>query len=80
MDAVQSKLIRCFSLTFPFLPTESITRCSAQTVAQWDSVAQITLLTLIAEEFEIEIDFEEFENALSFETLANRLRERDSSV
>jgi len=42
-------------------------------MADWDSVAQVTLLTVIGEEFGIEIDFEEFEGATSFEEIANRI-------
>ena len=42
-------------------------------MADWDSVAQVTLLTVIGEEFGIEVDFEEFEGATSFEELARRL-------
>lgn len=42
-------------------------------MADWDSVAQVTLLTVIGEEFGIEIDFEEFEGATSFQELENRL-------
>ncbi len=38
-----------------------------------DSVAQVTLLTLIGEEFGMDIDFLEFEGATSFEALAERL-------
>jgi acyl carrier protein len=42
-------------------------------VAEWDSLAQVTLLTLIGEEFEIYIDFEEFEDATSFTALVDRI-------
>ena len=72
------KLTRCFSLAFPALPAESIPTASVQTVPEWDSIAQITLLTLIGEEFGLEIDFEEFGDAASFEALASRLRLRSS--
>jgi acyl carrier protein len=77
MDTVTTKLTRCFSLAFPSLPAESIPAASVQTVPEWDSIAQITLLTLIGEEFGLQVDFEEFEDALSFEQLSNRLRSQD---
>lgn len=76
MDSVATKLARCFSLAFPELPQESIPTATAESVERWDSMAQITLLSLVGEEFGIEIDFEEFEGADSFKALAERLRQR----
>jgi acyl carrier protein len=73
MDPVRDKLSRCFSLAFPQLQPDQYANASAENVEGWDSVAQVTLLTLIGEEFGIAIDFEEFEGATSFEALAGRL-------
>ncbi len=74
MDDVRVRLARCFGLVFPELDPTLIETASATTVAAWDSLAQVTLLTLIGEEFEREIDFEEFEGATSFEALARALQ------
>ena len=74
MDDVRVKLGRCFALAFPKLDPGQYPTASAQTVKEWDSVAQLTLLNLIAEEFEREIDLEEFEEATSFEALASALQ------
>ena len=73
MDNTRTRLERCFALTFPRLDPSQCATASADTMADWDSVAQITLLTVIGEEFGIEIDFEEFEGATSFEEFARRL-------
>lgn len=73
MENTRAKLERCFALTFPRLDPSQYATASAETMADWDSVAQVTLLTVIGEEFGIEIDFEEFEGATSFEELSNRL-------
>ena len=73
MDNTRTRLERCFSLTFPKLDPRQYATASAQTMADWDSVAQVTLLTVIGEEFGIDIDFEEFEGATSFQELENRL-------
>jgi acyl carrier protein len=70
MDTTQNKLARCFALVFPKLDPSMYTTASAQNMAEWDSIAQLNLLTLIGEEFDREIDFEEFEGANSFEALA----------
>ncbi len=74
MDNVRDKLSRCFARTFPALDPSQYAAASAQNVSQWDSVTQLTLLTLIGEEFGREIDFEEFEGATSFEALARALQ------
>ncbi len=76
MDDVRDKLARCFALVFPDLAPHLYSEASAATVAGWDSLAQVTLLTLIGEEFGRDIDFEEFEGATSFEALARALQDQ----
>ena len=39
----------------------------------WDSLAHITLLTVINEEFGVDVDFEEFEGATSFAAILERV-------
>lgn len=73
MDKIRAKLTECFLLVFPNLDPNHIESASADTVKEWDSVAQVNLLTVIGEEFGIDIDYEEFEGANSFEELARRL-------
>jgi acyl carrier protein len=68
------KLARCFALAFPKLDPSLYAAASARNMAEWDSIAQLNLLTLIGEEFVREIDFEEFEGADSFEALARVLQ------
>ncbi len=74
MDDVRDKLGRCFALAFPKLDPSQYAAASAENMSGWDSIAQLTLLNLIGEEFEREIDFEEFEGATSFEALARALQ------
>jgi acyl carrier protein len=76
MDETATKLESCFRVVFPALDPAAITSATVNRVPQWDSVAQITLLNLIGEEFGIDIDFEEFEGADSFAEMLARLRER----
>lgn len=75
MDTIRAKLAHCFSLAFPQLEPASYPSASAANVPGWDSFAQVTLLSLIGEEFGINVDFEEFEGATSFEAIAARLYE-----
>ena len=72
MDEQQRRLADCFAAVFPELSKEEILRASPSTVKSWDSVAVVTLLAVIEEEFGITIDeddpskFDSFENILSY--------------
>ncbi len=72
---IREKLDHCFSLAFPQIDPSRRAGASVDNTAGWDSVAQVTLLTLIGEEFGIEIDFEEFDGVTSFDALASRIQE-----
>jgi acyl carrier protein len=62
----KEKLLKCFSSVFPELNSVEIESASIETTNGWDSIAQVTLLTLVSEEFGLEVDFEKFEDATSF--------------
>lgn len=66
----KQKLTNCFRVVFPTLPETSIPSASVATVAAWDSIAAITLLHVIEEEFQIEVDLERLAELNSFEALA----------
>lgn len=75
MDTTIEKLINCFSLVFPRLPVSQIPVATADNIAEWDSIAQINLMSIAAEEFDIDPDYEQFEGATSFEAFLERLRQ-----
>jgi len=75
MNNVAERLATCFKLVFPNLDANQIPTATSENVSDWDSAAQVNLLSLIGEEFDMDIDFEEFEGATSFAALADRLRE-----
>ena len=72
MDEQQRRLADCFAAVFPELSKEEILQASSSTVKSWDSVAVVTLLAVIEEEFGITIDdddpskFDSFQNILSY--------------
>jgi len=74
MDSVTEKLNRCFAATFPTLDPGKYAAASVENLSEWDSIKQLTLLTVIGEEFGREIDFEEFEDANSYEALIGILQ------
>ncbi len=75
-DAHHERLVGCFEQVFPDLSRSAIPASTQDTVAAWDSIAQVTLISLIGEEFGIDIDFEEFEDATSFAAILEVVRGR----
>jgi acyl carrier protein len=86
MDEQQRRLANCFSAVFPELSNEEIIHASSATVQSWDSVAVVTLLTVIEEEFGISIEeddpakFDSFQRMLSYLQEAERKRQSPSDV
>jgi len=76
MNPIHARLIHCFSLVFPALPPEQIRAATPRNVAAWDSVAAISLVNVIEEEFNTQIDFEDMAELNSFDAIANYLTER----
>lgn len=79
MDETKERLARCFRLVFPGLkvPAES---ASQETVPEWDSVASITLMNVVEEEFGIQMDFEAVSDLTSFELLLDHLKTQHQVV
>jgi acyl carrier protein len=79
-DDVETRLIRCFSAIFPDLDNKQILRATIASVAEWDSIATVTLVNIIEEEFKIQVDPEDVEPLMSFEQFLRYLRLRVSST
>jgi acyl carrier protein len=75
MLETRSRLIKCFKAVFPALSEAEILLASFTSVADWDSVAAINLLTLVEEEFGIEVPAEDIENLISFALILHYLDE-----
>ena len=75
MGDMRARLTTCFSLAFPHVTPEEFENATDETVREWDSIAKVTLLVLIAEEFGIDIGLEEFEKGISFNSMAARIEE-----
>jgi acyl carrier protein len=58
MADVETRLVGCFRAVFPDLSEADIRLASQGQLAQWDSVAAITLVNVIEEEFRTEIDYD----------------------
>jgi acyl carrier protein len=86
MDEQQKRLANCFSAVFPELSSEEILHASPATVPSWDSVAVVTLLTVVEEEFGISIEeddpakFDSFQRILSYLRNAERKTQSPGDV
>jgi acyl carrier protein len=76
MSDTKQRLARCFMSVFPTLRNQEVSLASQESVAAWDSVATVTLLCVIEEEFGVSIDFEELENLTSFQRIHEYLCSR----
>jgi acyl carrier protein len=79
MDDLQARLTKCFLAVFPELTEGQVTSASPSTVTGWDSVATLNLLTVIEEEFNMEIDFVDVMEDLSYSQIAAYLQKRVES-
>lgn len=75
MDENQVRLTNCFQAVFPDLSIDQIHFASSGTVVDWDSVATVTLLAVVEEEFGITIETEDPARFDSFEGLLSHLHE-----
>lgn len=69
MDDVKSRLIRCFQTVFPDLSGQDALHASQATLAEWDSVAAITLVNVVEDEFTFEMDLDALADLDSFDKL-----------
>ena len=70
MNDIGPRLTQCFATVFPNLNEPEILHCSPWTLPEWDSVAAITLLNVIEEEFSISIDLELLPDLNSYQAIA----------
>lgn len=75
MSDLSSRLETCFAGVFPDLTAEQIRNASVDNVAAWDSLATVTLLSVVTEEFDVELDMDELERYNSFESLLAALEQ-----
>ena len=67
MSEIESRLVRCFQAVFPDLTETQIPKATQETVPAWDSMATITLIGVVDDEFHIQVDIDQLANLDSFE-------------
>ena len=80
MPELDQRLASCFATVFPDLSENEIPRASYTSVANWDSLATVTLVSVIEEEFKVSIHPEDFELMISFELVLDCLRRRTANA
>ena len=73
MDEIRNRLTKCFRIVFPSLPESQIPMARQESVPEWDSVAGITLLNVLEDEFQLEMDLELAGELDSYERICEHL-------
>jgi acyl carrier protein len=74
MPDLQTRLTGCFQTVFPALSEPEILNASQTSVADWDSVAAITLANVVEEEFQIQLDFDLLPDLDSYQRILQHLQ------
>ena len=77
MDETENRLIRCFSSVFPDLTPEQIRSASMDSVPAWDSLAAVTLVAVLQEEFGLQINLMDLPELVSFVAVQNHVRKHN---
>jgi acyl carrier protein len=76
MNDIKDKVAQCFSSVFPNLRAEEIPSASQSSIAAWDSVAQVTLLSAVSEEFGLDFELDDFEQLVSYSLIVDCLESK----
>jgi len=74
VDNMKERLAACFAAVFSDLEGVDITRASVDSLANWDSVATVTLITVVEEEFNIATEIDDPAQFDSFQGILEYLR------
>jgi acyl carrier protein len=73
---LEARTLACFANVFPDLPADQLPTVSQASLAKWDSIAHVTLLAALSEEFHLEPDFEGWQEVSSFALALDFVRHR----
>jgi acyl carrier protein len=74
MDNLDNRLVRCFSSVFPELNEDQIRNASVDSVSAWHSLASVTLIAVLQEEFGLQVNLADLPNLVSFSAVQNYVR------
>ncbi len=73
MPDVDDRLTRCFASVFPGLSPEEIRAAGIESVPTWDSLAAVTLVAVLEQEFDTQIDIMELPELTSYDAVRDYL-------
>ena len=79
MDNLEHRLVRCFSSVFPELSEDQIRNASVDSVADWHSLASVTLISVVQEEFGVQVGLMDLPNLVSFSAVQNYVQHHAAS-
>lgn len=62
MTVLESRVADCFCALFPNYSREELLTATRESIPEWDSLAGITLLTILQQEFHLDIDLTDLEH------------------
>jgi acyl carrier protein len=74
MDDIQTRLLACFQAVFPERDEKALMQLSQATYPGWDSLASVTLVRLIEDQFHVQLDLFDLESLDSFDAMEKHLR------
>ncbi|HEX4020399.1 MAG TPA: acyl carrier protein [Acidobacteriaceae bacterium] len=80
MTEIESKLLECMKAVFPTIPEESLPDASVANLEQWDSLATVTIVALIEESFEIEVEPADLVKLTSIRNIVAFLKEHGAKT
>ena len=76
MPELDDRLTRCFASVFPAVPPDQIPAASVESVPAWDSLAAVTLIAILEQEFAIQIDLMEMPELTSYHAVRDYLQKQ----
>jgi acyl carrier protein len=74
MPELDDRLTRCFASVFPALGRDQVREASVETVSAWDSLAAVTLIAVLEQEFDTQIDLMEMPELTSYQAVRDYLQ------
>lgn len=76
MNTMQERVALCFTNVFPGIKPDEIPTASTATLASWNSIAHVTLLSSLSEEFGVDFEIEDFEELVSYSAIVDYLKKK----
>jgi acyl carrier protein len=79
MTEIQSRLARCYRAIFPDVPDAAVSSTKFESLKEWDSIAIVNLMTVIEEEFGVQLPADELNRLTTFDSALALLNEQGIS-